>query len=89
MKAQISLAPDGRLLLEFPRTDVWAEHSVLLEPTIFALKHIVTMLGHQEQLRGKLAQGGAPTQAIVDAWLKQEKKKADAALLRLTDGVDL
>lgn len=89
MKALISLAPDGRLLLEFPACSAWAEHSILLPPTVGTMKHIIIMLSYQETGAGKLAERGAPTQAIIDAWLKQEQKKQDETLLELAKGVDL
>lgn len=89
MKAQISLAPDGRLLIEFPACSAWAAHEVLLPPTVGAMKHIVSMLAFQESGAGKLAQSGAPTQAIIDEWLKQDKEKRDAELLGYAEGVDI
>lgn len=89
MKATICLAPDGRVEVTFPACDAWAEHSVLLPPTVAAMKHIVSMLSYQEAGKGRLAQRGAPTQAIIDEWLKQEKQKATQQSLDFAKGVDL
>lgn len=91
MKATLSLAPDGRVLVEFPACDAWAEHSVLLPPTASAMKHIVSMLSYQEHVPngGKLAREGAPTQAIVDAWLREEKRKVDEQSLNFAKDIDI
>lgn len=92
MKATLSIAPDGRVLVEFPACSAWAEHSVLLPPTASAMKHIVSMLSFQEsypEQGGRLAKQGAPTQAIIDAWVRQEQKREETELLALSRGVDL
>lgn len=74
MHPTISLTPSGRLQLEFPSTHAWAGYSIKIDATLGGLKLLTDILQAQAN-KGVTALGtrGAPTQSVVDAWLKEDK----------------
>lgn len=74
MNPTISLTPSGRLQLEFPTTHAWAGYPLKIDATLGGLRLLTEILQAQANT-GVTALGtkGAPTQAIVDEWLKEDK----------------
>ena len=67
----LSLAPDGRLVVHLS-TDR-ASHTVRLTPDARGLAALVSILTRRQatESRGISADMAAPTQSIVDAWLRE------------------
>lgn len=76
---RISLTPEGRLLLTFPPSSKWAGYSLKIDATPGGLTLLKQILQAQAN-DGVTALGtrGAPTQAVVDAWLKEDRERRKA-----------
>ena len=93
MKCSISLDPSGQLLLEIPSQTVSGGHSILIPPTEGGLKILLQTLRKRERAISRLGDPGSPTQAQVEAWLRQDRlERASAAKAKTTsqfDGLDI
>ena len=66
----IDLAPSGKLRLGFPG------YSIDIPPTRAGIKYLVQILqARHDETDTRIARAPTPTQAMCDAWLKEEAKR--------------
>jgi hypothetical protein len=78
---QISLAPGGNLALTIPSTTSERAYTVIIPLTLDGLRLIRDTL-RQRTATTLIAQPGAPTQAMIEAWLQEERQQR--ALAKIT-----
>lgn len=92
-RCSISLDPSGQLLLEIPSQTVSGGHSILIPPTEGGLKILTQTLRKREAAISRLGDVGSPTQAQVEAWLRQDRaerqEKAKQKTLGDFPGLDM